>query len=85
MSAFDRLKKILKEYTPSSDFEVTPETELLTDLGLNSYEIALLICDIEDEFEIEEGIPEREMQSIKTVRDVLNYLEHDSSVNLVNS
>lgn len=83
MSVFDRLQKILKEYMPSDDFEITPDTEFLTDLGLNSYEIALLICDIEDEFGIEEGIPEREMQSIKTVRDVLNYLEHDHSVHLV--
>jgi acyl carrier protein len=52
---------------------VTPESNLITDFGLSSFEIAELVCAIEDELDIE--IPEKDLIKIKTVGDIYNYVD----------
>jgi len=52
---------------------VTPESNLLTDFGLSSLEIAEIVCEIEDELDIE--ILDKDLVHIKTVRDIYAYVE----------
>lgn len=52
---------------------VTPESNLLTDFGLSSLEIAEIVCEIEDELDIE--IQDKDLVHIKTVRDIYEYVE----------
>lgn len=68
-----RLKKIFVEYMGIENIEINRETNIKNDLGLNSFDLAQLVCNVEDEFDVE--IPDSEMKNIKTVGDVVDYLE----------
>lgn len=69
----DKLKEIFIKSTGITDIEITLETNLKNDLGLNSFDLAQLVCTIEDEFDIE--IPDAAIRNIKTVGDVIEYIE----------
>lgn len=74
----DRLKKILSDNTGISDIEISPETNLKNDLGLNSFDLAELACAVEEEFDIE--IPDRAIKDIKTVSDVMEMIKNNGVV-----
>lgn len=52
---------------------VTLESNLVTDFGLSSLDLAEIVCDIEDEFDIE--IPEKDLVRIKTLQDIYDYID----------
>jgi acyl carrier protein len=52
--------------------EVTPEKEFIEDLGLDSLDVMTLAMEMEEVFGIE--IPDEDVEGIKTVQDVFNYL-----------
>ena len=52
---------------------VTPQSNLLTDYGLSSLDIADLVCAIEDELDIE--IPEKVLVHMKTVGDIYDFVD----------
>ena len=68
----DKLQVIVRRYTDDESIILNPEMVLLTDLGLNSYELVQLICEIEDEFNVE--IPDRIISNLKTVQHVIDYV-----------
>ena len=69
----EKLTEILREHTGEDDITINEDTVLLTDLGLNSLDLVSLACSVEDEFDIE--IPDRAIRSIKTVGDVIAFIE----------
>ena len=71
-----RLEKIFVEYMGIENIEINRETNIKNDQGLNSFDLAQLVCNVEDEFDVE--IPDSEMKNIKTVGDVVDYLEKAS-------
>jgi len=48
--------------------DITEDTEFIADLHADSVDIATIICDIEDEFNIE--IEDEQLEGIETVGDV---------------
>ena len=69
----DRLKNIILDYVELDPEELTAETSLRGDLGLNSFILINLITAIEDEFNVE--ISEKSIKDISTLRDLAGYLE----------
>lgn len=69
----ERLSNLVYEQTGDRSVEITRDTVLLADLGMNSFDLISLVCVVEDEFGVE--IPDRIIGSLKTVGDVLDYLE----------
>ena len=69
----ERLQRIISEYTDIPAAEITEETNIRTDLNLNSLELVNLAVAIEDEFDVE--IPDREALGIETVGDVITLIE----------
>lgn len=53
--------------------EITMESELSNDLGINSIELADLVMLCEEKFDIE--INDEDIRKFTTVADVVNYLE----------
>ena len=53
--------------------QVTLEANFVEDLGADSLDTVELIMAFEEEFDIE--IPDTEAEKIKTVQDVVNYIE----------
>ena len=71
----DKLNAILDEYLAGRANlpEITLETVLTSDLGLNSMELFDLVCVIEESFGV--TIPDRILPTLLTVKDVVTYLE----------
>ena len=68
----ERLQEIIRRFAPDENIAVSEEMVLLTDFGLNSLELVEIICEVEEEFEIE--IPDRAISGFKTVKDLMDYI-----------
>ena len=69
---FEKIKTKLLEYVDADKSEITPETEFLKDLKMNSYDIVAMIGELEDEFGIE--IDTDELVNIRTIEDLAKYI-----------
>lgn len=70
---FEKIRQILCDQLDIEESEVTMESNIAEDLGADSLDVVDLIMSIEDEFEIE--VPDDNVESIKTVGDVVNFIE----------
>ncbi len=70
---FDKLKEIIAEQLSVDEDTITPEANIQEDLGADSLDIVDLIQTIEDEYDI--SIPDEAVEEIKTVNDIVNYIE----------
>ena len=70
---FEKLKAILVEELSLDPNDITPEAELVQDLGINSLELADLVLLCEDEFGVE--FEEDDIHKFITVDDVVKFLE----------
>lgn len=70
---FDKVKKIIVDTLSCDEDKVTLEAKLKEDLDADSLDAVELIMSIEDEFDIE--IPDEVALSIKTVKDIVDYIE----------
>lgn len=66
---FNQLIEIVKDYVEIDEATITVDTDFVMDLGIDSFTLSEIACAIEDEFSIE--VPEKEMQQLKTVGDVV--------------
>ncbi len=68
-----RVKEIVIEQLGVNEDEVTPEASFLEDLGADSLDIVELVMALEEEYELE--ISDEDAEGIKTVQDVVSYIE----------
>ncbi len=73
MSTFEQVKKIVVEQLGVEPDEVQMSSTFVDDLGADSLDIVELIMAFEEEFNIE--IPDEKAEKIKTVEDVVKYIE----------
>ena len=73
---FEKLKDIIAEQLSVEADEVKLDANIQDDLGADSLDIVDLITTIEDEFDI--SIPDDVVEEIKTVGDIVNYIEKNS-------
>ena len=69
----EKIKVILAEQFDVEEDSLQNDTDLQDDLGADSLDVVDLLMSIEDEFEIE--IPDEEIENIRTVGDLVNYIE----------
>ena len=69
---FEKIKTKLLDYVDVDESEITPETEFLKDLKMNSYDIVSMIGELEDEFGIE--IDTDDLAEIRTIDDLAKYI-----------
>ena len=72
-SVNDRVKALLAEQIGVDPEEITPEASLVEDLGADSLDCIEIVMACEEKFEIE--ISDEDAQNLKTVADVMTYLE----------
>ncbi len=72
---FDKVKDILVTQLDLDEESVTPDADIAEDLGADSLDVVELLMSIEDEFGVE--IPEDEIGNIKTVNDLVKYIENN--------
>ena len=73
----ETIKNIIGNYTETPMEEITLETNLLTDLGMQSIDFVDMICDFEEEFDYQ--VPERDFRKLTTVKSIIEYIESKKS------
>lgn len=69
---FLRIAKIIGENIGIDSSTITPDTNIINDLEINSIDIVNLVCTFEEEFGIE--IPDRQIRNFITVQDFVDYI-----------
>ena len=73
MDTKDRVTKIIKKQLYVKESEIKPEANLVDDLGADSLDVVEIIMALEEEFGTE--ISYRDAENVRTVSDVINYIE----------
>lgn len=74
MEIFEKIRDIIADQLDVADKDSITESSVITDdLGADSLDVVDLVMAIEDEFSVE--IPEDEVENIKTVGDIVKYVE----------
>ena len=73
MKVFDKVKEYILMQLPISEEKVTMEAKLVDDLGADSANLMMLIMDLETEYDM--TVEDDVLGSIKTVGDIVNYIE----------
>lgn len=68
-----KVREIICEQLGVSEGDVTPDASFIEDLGADSLDIVELVMALEEEYDME--ISDEEAEKIRTVQDVVNYIE----------
>lgn len=69
----ERVIQLVSEATKTDPTKIGPQTSFIDDLNLDSLDIVELMMKMEDEFGIE--IPEEDAENLKSIQDVVNYIQ----------
>lgn len=70
---FEKLQTIFADQLGLEESEIKMESLMADDLGADSLDVIDLLMSIEDEFSVE--IPDEEIENLKTVGDLVKYIE----------
>lgn len=70
---FEKVRKIICDQLDVDEDSVTMEANVAEDLGADSLDVVDLIMSMEEEFDTE--IPDEEAENIKTVGDIVKFIE----------
>ena len=69
----EKVREILMDQLDVEEDAVTMEASITDDLGADSLDVVDLVMSLEEEFDCE--IPDEEIENIKTVGDIVHYIE----------
>ena len=70
---FEKIRKILADQLEIEENKITLDSNLVDDLNADSLDIVELIMDVEQEYDI--TIPDEDLPSVVTVKDIVSYIE----------
>lgn len=70
---FEKVREILCEQLDLEEDTVTMESNIADDLGADSLDVVDMLMSLEDEFDVE--IPDEEIENMKTVGNLVKYIE----------
>ena len=73
MTVFEKLQAIIADQLELDAETITPDSNILDDLGADSLDVVDLIMSVEDEFGIE--VPDEALENIRTVNEMVKYIE----------
>ena len=73
---FEKVRDILVDQLDVEEGAVTMEASIIDDLGADSLDVVDLVMTLEDEFDME--IPDEDVENVRTVGDIVKYLEDRS-------
>ena len=72
----EKMREVICRYVEIDPNTLTEDTNIRSELGLNSLELINIAVAIEDEFDVE--IPDRAIKLFKTVKDVIRFIESET-------
>lgn len=72
---FEKIREIICDQLELEEDVVTMDAILLEDLGADSIDLADLVMTFEDEFDLE--ISDEDLENIKTVGDIVKFIEEN--------
>lgn len=73
---YDKVKQLICEQLGKPEDKVTMDTKIVEDLGADSLDVVELLMTLEDEFNI--SLPDEVAMQMKTVGDIVNYIDQNS-------
>ena len=70
---YEKVCKMLAEQLNIEASSITPESEVVKDLGADSLDVVELMMALEDEYGI--TLPESDVENVKTVQDIVTMME----------
>ena len=70
---YDNIKAMLVDEFDIKESDITPESDLSQDLGINSVELMDLAMRFEEEFDIQ--FPDDDIHKFVTVNDIVSFIE----------
>ncbi len=70
---FEKIRSLISERFDVEEDKITRDTDIVEDLGVDSLDIAELLLTLEDEFDI--TIPEEDIAKLKTVGDLVDFMD----------
>lgn len=77
METLEKIKEILCEQLDVEADSITMEASILDDLGADSLDVVDLVMNLEEAFDTE--IPDDEIEGLKTVGDVVRYIDEHAA------
>jgi len=73
MTMLEKMKELIVQYVEVDPEMITEDARLIEDLHFNSYDFMSMLGELEEEFDV--TVDEQEMTNIRTVGEVIEYLE----------
>ena len=73
---FEKVKEMISEFFEIEADEITLSTDFAMDLGFDEIDMADLVMDAEDTFNME--LPDEYLEKIKTVGDLVKFIEENN-------
>ena len=70
---FEKVSKMLAQQLKIDESKITPEAEVVKDLGADSLDIVELMMALEDEYGV--TLPEGKVETVKTVQDIVDMIK----------
>jgi acyl carrier protein len=76
MTTFEKVQALFAEQFECDPATITLDTDMVEDLGADSLDIVDLVMTLEDEFDME--VPDEEIENVKTVGDIVHFIEENN-------
>ncbi|MBR5523853.1 MAG: acyl carrier protein [Clostridia bacterium] len=73
---FEKVQEILSNQFEVAPDSITPDSDLVDDLGADSLDLVDMLMSLEDEFNIGE-VPDEMVEKIRTVGQLVTYIEEN--------
>ena len=70
---FEKVRDILMDQLDVEEEKIKPDSNITDDLGADSLDVVDLVMSLEEEFDVE--VPDEEVERMKTVGDIVKYIE----------
>ena len=73
MDAVNKVKELIAQQLNKSVEEITDDKEIVKDLGADSLDVVEMLMSLEEEFNV--TVPEEDAVNIKTVGDIVEFID----------
>ena len=73
---FERIREIICEQLDLEEDSITMDSDIMEDFEADSLDLVDLVMSLEDEFNME--VPDDQIENVRTVGDVVRYIEENS-------